>query len=169
MQAPPAVQGCLEACRRCRELVETIAGQQPDAYAAVGPHMRHCVDHFLCLLRGVDSGAVDYDARARDPRLESEPQHFLNALESVVCQLQSVEASDLGRELRMRQEVGPGSFREVGTNLERELVFLSGHTIHHIAIMTLLVEARGVELPPGLGVAFSTETFLQRPHVSEAG
>ncbi len=169
-QAPPAViQGCLEACRRCRELVETIIGQE-GAYEGVGPQLRHCLDHFLCLLRCADSGVVDYDARDRDRRLEEDPHYFLTIMDSVVRQLRSMDPAVLRRILTLHQEVAPGGQSgQVDTNMERELAFLSSHTIHHIAIMSLLAEARGVEFPPGLGVAFSTATFMQRPAVSEAG
>jgi hypothetical protein len=171
IQAPPAViQGCLEACRRCRELVETIVEHEIRAYEGVGPQLRHCLDHFLCLLRGVDSGVVDYDARDRDPRLEQDPHYFLTIMDSVVRQLQSMDPAVLRRSLSLHQEVAPGGQSgQVDTNMERELAFLSSHTIHHIAIMSLLAEARGVEVPPGLGVAFSTATFMQRPAISEAG
>jgi hypothetical protein len=37
------------------------------------------------------------------------------------------------------------------------LAFLSGHTIHHIAIMVHAARAAGVEIPTRLAVAFSTE------------
>ena len=171
MHAPPAaIQGCVEACRRCREIVESIVAQEPRVYEAVGPHLRHCIDHFLCLLGGTDTGVVDYDARARDRRLEEDPQVFLKTMDSVLRQLRSMGPADLRRTLRLRQEVAPGGKTgQVDTNMERELAFLSSHTIHHIAIMSLLAEARGVTVPPGLGVAFSTATFQQRPAVSEAG
>ncbi len=166
----PVIQGCLEACRRCRELVEAIIGQEARVYEDVGPHLRHCVDHFLCLLRGADSGVVDYDARDRDTRVEEDPQYFLTIVDSVVCELQSMDPAALRRTLILRQEVAPGGqSRRVDTNMERELAFLSSHTIHHLAIMSLLAEARGVEIPPGLGVAFSTATFMQRHAISEAG
>jgi hypothetical protein len=45
--------------------------------------------------------------------------------------------------------------------LERELVFLSGHAIHHIAIMALSAAAAGVTLPAELAVAFSTEAHRE--------
>ncbi len=145
-------------------------GQEVRAYEAVGPQLRHCLDHFLCLLRGAVSGVVDYDARDRDRRLEEDPQYFLTIMDSVVQQLQSMDPAVLRRTLSLRQEVAPGGQSgQVDTNMERELAFLSSHTIHHIAIVSLLAEARGVEVPPGLGVAFSTATFMQRPAVCEAG
>jgi len=144
--------------------------QEVSAYEAVGPQLRHCLDHFLCLLRGVESGAVNYDARDRDPRLEEDPQYFLTTLDSVVRQLQSMDPAVLRRALTLHQEVAPGGQSgRVDTNMERELAFLSSHTIHHIAIVSLLAGAWGVEVPSGLGVAFSTATFTERHTTSEAG
>lgn len=152
----PAVQGCVEACRRCRILVETVAGQEGTAYQAIGPQLRHCLDHFRCFLRGIDSGLVDYDARERDENLERDPTRFLNALDEVVGRVKSVDPG-LGRTLAMRQEAAPGgNSRTVDTTVERELLFLSSHTIHHLAIMTLLARREGVEVSRDLGMAFST-------------
>ena len=58
----------------------------------------------------------------------------------------------------MTQSAAPGRPPSSSpSRLERELVFLSGHTIHHIAIMVLAARAAGVEIPSPLAVAFSTE------------
>ena len=72
-----AIEGCLDACRRCLTLVGLVENVGPTesqkAYAVIGPHLRHCVDHMQCLIRGVESGVVDYDAREREAVLEIDP------------------------------------------------------------------------------------------------
>ncbi len=163
----PAIEGCLEACRRCRLLVDSVAEQDESlsrrAYQAIGPHLRHCLDHFSCFLRGFDSGVVDYDARDRDERQERDPRQFGQALDAIVAQLQSIEADSTRRSVEVCQEVAPGGHsRTVDSNVERELMFLSSHTIHHIAIMTLLAERAGMVVPTDLGVAFSTASYMSR-------
>jgi len=160
-----AVAGCLEACRRCESLVDLIVAEgsiaSEQAYAAVGPHLRHCLDHFNCLFQGLDAGVVDYDARERDPRLEQDPDRCREVLESITVRLAALTAEDEVRTLRIRQTAAPGGrAANVESNLERELAFLSGHTIHHLAIMKLLAEAAGIVLPQGLDLAFSTEAYL---------
>ena len=40
----------------------------------VGPHLRHVLDHYSALLAGLPDFRVDYDARARDSHLESDPR-----------------------------------------------------------------------------------------------
>jgi hypothetical protein len=159
-----AVAGCIEACRRCDSLVELILVEVSSvtdrAYAVVGPHLRHCLDHFDCLFNGLDAGVVDY-ARERDVRLEQEPVRCREVLRSIVTRLAKLTPGDEGQRLRVRQSAAPGGrTAEVESNLGRELAFLSGHTIHHLAIMKLLAEAAGVVLPKGLDLAFSTEAFL---------
>jgi len=167
IEHPVAVQGCLEACRRCRVLVETLGEQEPKsarrAYEAIGPQLRHCLDHFICFVRGLDSGVVDYDARDRNERVERDPQYFTEQLDAAAQRLQSIDSGTVRRGLEVRQEAAPGGrARTVGTNVERELMFLSSHTIHHIAIMTLLAESCGVSVRDDLGVAFSTASYMKR-------
>jgi hypothetical protein len=109
----------------------------------------------------VGSGAVDYDARDRDERLELDPGYFLATLDGIVEQLRSFDAGD--GSLAVYQAVAPGGrSRTAATTVERELMFLSSHTIHHIAIMLLIAERAGVEVPGGLGIAFSTESYMKR-------
>jgi hypothetical protein len=169
----PAVRGCLEACQRCEVLVEIVgrhdAAVASRAYRAIGRHLRHCLDHLLCLTRGLDSGVVDYDARDRDERMEIDPRHFLEALRSVKGRLRAMEPAVLRRSLTLRQESAPGHRSEMGSNVERELVFLSGHTIHHLAIMMLLAGNEGVNVPEELAMAFSTASYLAGETVATSG
>jgi uncharacterized damage-inducible protein DinB len=155
---PDAVTGCVEACRRCDAVVDAVVAQDLAAFPFVGPHLRHCVDHFRLLLDGWRSGVVDYDARARDVRLERDPQAVRDALASISGSLAGLRSQDLPHELTVVQSAAPGRPPVSSpSRLERELVFVSGHTIHHIAIMLLAARAAGVEIPPQLAVAYSTE------------
>ena len=169
----PAIAGCLEAGRRCRALVEAVKlhdeSAGPSAYPAIGPHLRHCLDHFTCFLRGHAGGEIDYDARDRDSRVERDPDYFLEQLDRVTAELKGLAAAGNG-ELSVRQEAAPRRQGEaVRTSVERELLFLSSHTIHHIAIMSLLAERAGMRVPADLGVAFSTASHEERSTVTSGG
>ena len=161
---PPAIEGCIEACRRCDALVEGL-GEQPGgdaAYRAVGPHLRHCLEHFSALLKGLGTGVVDYDARDRDPVLERDRDSVLVALREIVAGLAGLDPGSVRRRIEVRQEGAAGATVVMASNVERELVFLSGHTIHHLAIMKLLAERAGVTVAEGIDMAFSTRTHLAR-------
>jgi hypothetical protein len=152
------VQGCLEACRRCDAVVTAVVEQDPAAFPAVGPHLRHCVDHFRLLLQSWATGFVEYDARPRERRLERDPLAVRDALRSIASALRAIVGTDLRRELSVSQSVAPGRPPRVSqSSLDRELAFLSGHTIHHIAMMILAGREAGLEIPAWLAVAYSTE------------
>lgn len=160
----PALAGCLDAAERCLQLVRTLTPEQyarklPD-HDAIGSHMRHCLDYYLCLLRGLDSGLVDYDARDRDAAVASDPSVFENRLEQVMGRLRSVAAARREDKLQLRQTVAAdGRSWTVETSLDRELVFLSGHCVHHLAIASLLAQLMGVDVAPDLGTAYSTQVY----------
>lgn len=157
-EAPDALEGCLESCRRLDAVIGSIVAQDPGAYAAVGPHLRHCLDHFSLLLDGWATGRIDYDDRPRDARLELEPSAARTALLDIVVRLTALTGADLAHEVQISQAAAPGRPPiAAASRLERELMFLSSHTIHHIAIMILSARAAGVAIPRELGIAFSTD------------
>ena len=152
----PSIEGCLDACRRC----EAVVDHAGPAWNLLAPHLRHCVEHFQLLLEGHASGRVDYDARERSERLEKSPEAMREALRSIRSALTRLSRADLERTLTVVQTAAPGRPPcSTPSFLERELVFLSGHAIHHIAIMALAAASADVLLPPELAVAFSTEAY----------
>jgi len=161
----PELEGCLEACRRCADVVERIvaAGDATGGrvYLRIGAHLRHCLDHFLCLFRALDGDrTVDYDARERREDIESDAAAFTEALADARSRLLALAGADLDVPLAVRQTAAPGGRETVSpSNLGRELVFLSGHTIHHLAIVYLLCEAGGVPIPEEWTMAYSTAAY----------
>jgi len=153
----PSIEGCLDACRRC----EAVVDHAGTAWSAVSPHLRHCVEHFELLLEGFPAGRVDYDARRRDARLERSPEAMREALGRIQEGLRALAGGNATRSLVVVQSAAPGRPSSSSSCLERELVFLSGHAIHHIAIMALSAAAAGVTLPAELAVAFSTEAHRE--------
>ena len=172
--APAALEGCFEAIDRCLRLMDRIEQESADRreplFGVFGPHLRHCLDHFTCLVRGIGTAEVDYDARDRDERLERDPEYFRETLRAARRQLESLGPGDLRKPLKVRQAAAPDGRESVSSsNLERELVFVSGHTIHHVAIMQLLAREHGVRVPDELGVAFSTARYRRSQGTTSKG
>ncbi|MBI5155194.1 hypothetical protein HZA57_08150 [Candidatus Poribacteria bacterium] len=165
--ASPHLRGLREACKECLDLVGALApgqyGKGVGNHSSIGAHMRHCLDHFLCFFRGLEAGAVNYDARERNPRLETDPECFQSVMAEILEELEALEGRDLSAPLTILQ--APASGCEplpLQSTIERELVFLSSHTIHHIAIMALVAELGKCQVPEGLGVAFSTAAYRKQ-------
>lgn len=120
--------------------------------ASIGGHMRHNLDHYRCFLDGLQSRRVDYSARARDARLETDRRHARAEIARLGLALADLPP-DGG--LRVRRESDPdGAW--AASSLARELDFLMSHTVHHYAIVAILCRLQDITPEPGFGVAPST-------------
>jgi uncharacterized damage-inducible protein DinB len=128
----------------------------------VGAHLRHVADFVRAFLRDAEQGRVDYDRRERDARFEQDPRRASDELGRLARELRSLPCADPGRELVVRSEacLVPDNWQR--SSVGRELATLVSHTVHHYALIAVLLRARGIEPPPEFGVAPSTLAHWQR-------
>lgn len=131
------------------------------SWAPVGAQYRHVLEHYLCFLGGLPEGRVDYDARARDERIEGSCAGALDATRAIMTSLARLPAD---RDAPLAVQMDSGSGEEGGadwrvSSIGRELQFLCSHTVHHFALIKLLLEGTGVDLGPEFGVAPSTLAY----------
>jgi hypothetical protein len=141
-----------------------------DGSASLGAHYRHVLDHFLCLAEGISTGRVDYDARRRNPQLETSVACARLATKELIGELGGLSSEVLRRDCAVTYSVGygEGDAEAVRSNLAREVMFCVGHAIHHYAILRLVCAGVGVKLPDEFGVAPSTLKHLQTETVKRA-
>jgi len=123
----------------------------------IGKHVRHIIDHYSALLAAT-SGAgslLDYENRNRDLSLETDRRAARDSLETTMDALRRRFEGPCESELGMRHNSA------VKTSVERELVFLASHTIHHMAIIGMLAEQAGVKVSSDFGVHPSTLRYLE--------
>lgn len=159
--------GCVESCERLLQVADSVTREQYvacwKARNGIGPHLRHCYEHLAALHQGLPDGTIRYDARARDAHIEEDPERFKSAMAPVVSWIRTLVAADLDQSLTIRQIPRIDAPESVSdSTLRRELLFLTSHTIHHLAIVGMLAEVQGVTLPRELGVAYSTTTHEHR-------
>lgn len=135
---------------------------------AVGPHLRHIVEHYQALLDALatGSGCVDYDARSRNLRVQSEPPMTTAALQHITESLARLAGDlrlTLDTPLTTRLQAGARGELEltVGTTLGRELLFLASHTVHHYALLGHYCRTAGVDMGHAFGKAPATIGFEQ--------
>lgn len=154
-------QGCLFLDRVDDELY----GRRLDGEvsASLGAHYRHVLDHFLCLAEGISTGQVDYDARRRNPQLETSVACARLVTEELIGELGGLSSDVLRRDCAVIYSVGygEGDAEAARSNLAREVMFCVGHAIHHYAILRLVCAGVGVKLPYEFGVAPSTLKHLR--------
>lgn len=126
--------------------------------ASIGQHYRHILEHFQCLVRGLRSGEINYDARERNPRLESEVTYASIATCDVLRAIKNYSDETLARPCRVVHSVSYGAAQptSIESNLGREMAYCAGHAIHHYAIIRLICSELGVDVPSEFGFAPST-------------
>lgn len=124
----------------------------------IGAHFRHVIDFYRCFLDGIQSGRVNYDARQREPELEVEPGRAIEAMRQIAIDLERLTPADLGRILEAKADAAdaanPTSWS--ASSVGRELIFLTSHTVHHFALIALLLRHNGYQPDASFGVAPST-------------
>lgn len=156
-----------------RQGIELLVGLPDDVYCGgedsfetsyrVGPHLRHCVDAYRCLLDGIDSAEVDYDRRSRDRAIEIDCKAGLTALEEVRTSVKALTDLDPHTEIRVKVDTpddAQGAWSR--STLRRELQFLVGHTVHHYALIGIILRQAGIEPGQDFGVAPSTLRHWER-------
>jgi len=148
------------------QLAEVLDRLDPTLYTAissignatVGQHVRHTLEFYQCLFMAEDE--VNYDARKRDPLLESDPvparreiDVILSAIEQVTEDRPLMLITDVNEQNRSSLRF-PSSFA-------RELFYVLEHAVHHMALVRTLIKERqpSFHLDEGFGLAYSTLTY----------
>ncbi len=133
--------------------------------SGIGRHFRHILDFYGCFFDGLDgldgtAARIDYDARRRDPGIEKDRHVAQKMVADITERLRTLgERGAPCADVHVCSREGcadacsPGW---VSSTPVRELQFLVGHTIHHYAVMAILLSLQGVEPPAEFGFAPST-------------
>jgi hypothetical protein len=149
-------QGCVLLDSTSEETYITpLAGP---ASGSIGAHYRHILEHFVCVLEGLTSSQINYDARKRDIHIETSITYARLVTEALIEDCRGVSTQLLKRKCSVIYTVayGEGKPEKVLSTVAREVMFSVGHAIHHFAIIKLLCAGIGVQLPYEFGVAPST-------------
>lgn len=134
--------------------------------SSAGGHLRHVIEHYLGFLQGTETnaGEIDYEARARDPLIESDPGYAAAQLDAIGERLTRIAEN---RTLRVRVEAMPAHNEPAwgASTVVRELEFLLSHTVHHYALIGVICQLAGHTLPKDFGMAPSTLRHLKAQSV----
>jgi uncharacterized damage-inducible protein DinB len=155
------------------QLKQLVVQLSDDAYSQPLPllsgntlakHIRHVLEIYDELLKGIQSGQVNYDARQRNLLLEHNRSYTLQFMADLAAALIAVD-SDKPLVLDVCLDAN-GQSTTVNTTLKRELTYNMEHATHHMAILQIAVKHcfPNIELDPNFGIAFSTQTFLKNVH-----
>jgi len=128
--------------------------------SSLGGHLRHDLDHYLNFLRGLPDGPIDYETRDRDVQLETHREYAMDKIRSILGDLKTL-GLDGQHPVAVRVEEDK-ELELTQSTIRRELDFLLSHTIHHQAIISMIVRDMGLLVPEFYGVAPSTLRHIRR-------
>jgi len=146
--------------------VKTVA---PYFSSGVGKHLRHYLDHYESFLAGLAAGKIDYDGRQRDPRVETDRRYATEKMLSIISNLEALSEKKLANPILVKMnEVAENDRPSQWSNstIGRELQFLMSHTVHHYALIALILKIQGFDCDKDFGVAPSTLQY-QRSRETE--
>lgn len=153
---------CIAVLRQGVNLIEGLDDEvfsrfESSSKASVGTHFRHNLDFVANLLRGLETGRIDYNLRERDLQVEQNRQYAISRFESAITEFGKLTSEMLEQKILVRSETVEAVWCE--SSAMRELEFLQSHTIHHYALIEAKLASFGVSVPQDFGVAPSTLEF----------
>ncbi|MRI31729.1 hypothetical protein EOPP23_01800 [Endozoicomonas sp. OPT23] len=124
--------------------------------SSIGTHVRHIIEFYQCFFKGLDFGVIDYDNRPRNIELEESIELAVDYLKNVRLMLNSPTVDNHQGTVEIFAVLDTDNSIQTSSNVSRELLFLQGHTTHHLAMIALLMEQGGMKVPKNFGVAAST-------------
>lgn len=159
------LQGCIHCVNQSNQLLKVVAQNDytvaTQGNSSIGAHMRHILDRFHCFFTGLQNASVDYDDRKRDKAIENSVEAASFALASVARQVENLNLAEFTeKSLKIRESVyhqGPSIV--IASTIERELMGLITHTIHHLAIIAIIAKSFGYTMDSDFGKAASTIVY----------
>ena len=125
--------------------------------ASIGQHIRHILEFYMLLLKGVTSGSINYDNRERDNRIETDPEFAVMVIQKLLAGIDTLEE---GQIIHFEADYSAyGSLdHKVVSSAGRELAYCVEHSVHHQAIIKAgIIDLKLEELVDDqFGVAYST-------------
>jgi uncharacterized damage-inducible protein DinB len=123
----------------------------------IGEHVRHCLDHVSALLAARAGETLSYDHRQRGTAIEVEPSAALQQILRLKAGLERWSVTSLDEPIRVRSVISQNGESVTGwSTFARELAFVVSHTIHHQAIIGLLLATHGYVVADRFGHSPST-------------
>jgi hypothetical protein len=144
----------------------------------IGAHLRHIIEHYGALATALaTSGSppalpytVDYDARARNMQIETDPVFALDHVALLKRAFEALSETAMVHPVEVHVRGGlQGEHNFITTSsVARELMFLNSHATHHFAIVQGYAHQRGETLGEGFGKAPATVAHEQSQQLNVA-
>ena len=119
--------------------------------ASIGQHSRHIIELYQALLKGYESGEINYDKRKREQKIELEKEFAIDQFKKLQGVLEKPN-----KELFLNYELVGNEIR-LASNYYREIMYNLEHLVHHQALIRVAIEKEtNIVLAESFGYAYAT-------------
>lgn len=149
------------SCVSTEQYTEVIS---PQFMSSAGAHIRHILDHYFAIKKGLSKGVVDYDKRSRGGRVELSRQAALQAIDEINHFLLSLSHQQLQQSIKLSTEISVEDqlVAIADTTVMREIIFAGSHAVHHYAMIKQIAMLQGINMANAFGIAPATASFLRK-------
>lgn len=115
-------------------------------YSSIGVHMRHILDVFDCVLKGIETGEIDLSERERNELAERKVAVGLAYFENIITRLGMVGPAELDKTVEVSDDLGLGMVK-ARYSFAAALIQAHSHAIHHFASIGYVISQLGICLP----------------------
>jgi hypothetical protein len=109
--------------------------------SSAGAHVRHVIDRMNCFLEGMKSGQINYDLRARNPKIETDRHLAISNLQKINNFFSSFKKEDSFHKITIIETLNPNhKATKIESNINREIADLIIHNTHHLAIIKVILQ-----------------------------
>ncbi len=170
------VKGNLEAIDQCISMLNGISAEHyttvcsPAVSSSIGEHFRHILDIYRSVMLSLGkekTDVIDYDKRRRGAACETDIAVAQREFAALRSWLLCLDDSLLIKNVEVKTEVSLGETVQVllSSSVLRELIFVSSHAVHHLAIISTIARLQNIGVDGSVGVAPATASFLRSADV----
>lgn len=150
------------------ELRQLLSGLPEDIFqrkvekiteSSIGQHLRHIIEFYQTIFKK-KRDMISYDDRERDKNLEENIEAAITEIDNLIAQLKTIKSDS---KLIVRANYGTviNEILYLESTLFRELAYAMDHTVHHLAIVKIIITncETDLKIDDKIGVASSTLRF----------
>ena len=135
---------CQENLNEIKKVLLQLTNEQYDhkaillSQASIGQHVRHILEFYQSILNGLETKTVNYDNRKRNLLIEMDCQYAIQIIDEINSFLE-LDILDENYVLQGNFCAEVGKQIQINTSLFRELAYCLEHSIHHQALIKVVL------------------------------
>lgn len=131
---------CIENLNEIKLLLHQLTNEQYTfnakllSTASIGQHVRHILEFYQSVIKGLETNCINYDHRERNFLVETDKDAAIQIIDNIQTLL-SIEIFDKLFVLEGNFCAEEGKQLQIQTTLLRELAYCLEHSIHHQALI----------------------------------